>query len=138
MSGLNSQVGRGEVSLMFALFFLQRVALMPDHCRYTRHGQRSPGTGDCTPAAGPPRTGKRQDLDQIHTYSHFSRVQEIERGKRACSGSVLLHWKNNAMQETKGCEQHLGEHLGTTPRRLPGAELEQKFVLAKNHDILPR
>ena len=38
--------------------------------RYTRHGQRSPGTADCAPA-GPPRTGKRQDLLQIHTSSHF-------------------------------------------------------------------
>ena len=47
-----------------------------------------------------------------HTNSHFSRVQEIERGKRACSGPVLMQWQNNAMQETKGCEQHLGEHLG--------------------------
>ena len=57
-----------------------------------------------------PARGKTRIESTLNT--HFSRVQEIERGKRACSGPVLLHRQNNAMQETKGCEQHLGQHLG--------------------------
>ena len=72
-----------------------------------------------------PARGKTRIESTLNT--HFSCVQEIERGKRACSGPVLLHRQNNAMQETKGCEQHLGEHLATTPRRLSGADLSQKW-----------
>ena len=179
--------------------------------RYTRHGQRSPGTADCAPA-GPPRTGKRQDLLQIHTSSHFlmftcsrvlmfscshvyvlmfshgkrqdwhqihtrsfswggptgsrtivlyqipnthfTRVQEIEGGKRPCSGTLFLQWKNNAMQETKGGQHHLGEHLGhhlgehlgPTPGRLSGAVGQnhpgdektcQKTIFCPGSDLRP-
>ena len=92
--------------------------------------------------------------DSFIPNTHITRVQEIEGGKRPCSGTLFLRWKNNAMQETKGGEHHLGEHLGhhlgehlgPTPGRLSGAVGQnhpgdektcQKTIFCPGSDLRP-